>query len=91
METIIQKLDFYNSIGLDEFLVSNANRLIQSVNLSYARYMFYKERGIYIDNSNYRLLFIGQDEFFRRYKISNKELVLMYELNREGLKNVRVI
>jgi len=52
--------------------------MMQSVNLSFARYMFYKNKDINIDMSNYRLLFINQKEFIKKYGINNKELLDLY-------------
>ena len=41
--------------------------------------MFYKNIGIDINMDNYRLLFICQDKFIKRYGLSNKELINLYQ------------
>ena len=45
-DNIKQKIDFYDSIGLHELAINDTKKLMQSVSLSYARYMFYKEKNI---------------------------------------------
>ena len=52
---------------------------MQGINLSYARYMFYKSLGININMNNYRKLFVGQVEFKNRYGKNNKQLVDLYK------------
>ena len=44
IDNIKQKIDFYDSIGLHELAINDTKKLMQSVSLSYARYMFYKEK-----------------------------------------------
>ena len=46
---IKQKIKFYDSIGLHSLAVKDSKQLMQSTALSYARYMFYKDNGIEID------------------------------------------
>ena len=98
IENIKQKIEFYNSINLHFLAVEDTKRLMQSTALSYARYMFYKERGITIDESNYKKLFIGQKQFERQYGINNKDLIARYdykkvledkEKRRQGLKSTQ--
>ena len=49
LEYIKEKIEFYNSIGLHNVLIKDANHLITSLSLVYARYMFLKEKDITID------------------------------------------
>ena len=79
IQNIKQKIEFYNSINLHFLAVEDTKNLMQSTALSYARYMFYKERGITIDESNYGKLFINQKQFETQYGISNKELIARYD------------
>ena len=55
---------------------------MQSLALSYARYMFYKDKGIKIYESNYNKLFIEQKQFEKQYGITNQELLERYEYNK---------
>ena len=82
IESIKQKIDFYDSIDMHELAVINPKQLMQSVNLSYARYSFYKDRGIDIDMNNYRKLFVGQKKFEKTYGITKKELLEKYDYNK---------
>ena len=82
IENMKQKIEFYDSIDMHELAVINPKQLMQSVNLSYARYSFYKDRGIDIDMNNYRKLFVGQKDFEKAYGITKKELLEKYDYNK---------
>ena len=82
IENMKQKIDFYDSIDMHELAVINPKQLMQSVNLSYARYSFYKDRGIDIDMNNYGKLFVGQKNFEKTYGITKKELLEKYDYNK---------
>ncbi len=79
IENIKQKIEFYKLIDIDRLLINDAKRLMQSIELSYARYKFYESRGIEISDENYRKLFIGQKQFENAYGIGKKELLEMYD------------
>ena len=78
LESLGEKIDFYNSIGLHKMTVDDSRQLMQSTRLSYARYMFYKEHGLVIDMETYKKLFIGEQRFEKAYGISNEELLERY-------------
>ena len=86
-------IDFYKNIGITEVFVDNAIRLMQSIELSYARYCFYKSMGIEINKNNYKKLFLDQKKFISIYGITNKELIQMYNYDEyinkvESIKNI---
>ena len=78
IENLKQKIEFYDSIGLHSLVIKDTKQLMQSTKLSYARYMFYKEKGIIIDEKNYSKLFIGQKRFEKTYGITKESLLEMY-------------
>ncbi len=78
-ENLKQKIQFYNSIGLHSVLIIDPNKLMQSVELSYARYMFFKDRGIDIDTQNYSRIFKGQKVFESQYGVTKEELLEKYD------------
>ena len=82
IENIKQKIDFYNLIGMHELAVVDAKKLMQSTNLSYARYSFYIDLGINVDMNNYRKLFINQKQFEKNYGITKEELLERYDYNK---------
>ena len=82
IENMKQKIDFYDSIDMHELAVINSKQLMQSVNLSYARYSFYKDRGIDLDMNNYRKLFVEQKKFEKAYRITKKELLEKYDYDK---------
>ena len=79
IDNIKQKTDFYDSIGLHELAINDTKQLMQSVSLSYARYMFYKEKNIEITDKSYNKLFINQKQFQKAYGITKEELLEKYD------------
>ena len=82
IENIKQKITFYDSIDMHELAIVDPMLLMQSVDVSYARYAFYREMGIEISMSNYRGLFINNKQFEKRYGITKKELLEKYNYKR---------
>ena len=78
IENIKQKIEFYDSINMHELPLVDAKMLMQSTALSYARYIFYKERGIEVTIDNYRKLFVENKTFEKTYGITKKELLEKY-------------
>lgn len=78
IENIKQKIEFYNSIGLHSLAIVAPKNLMQSTKLSYARYMFFKEKGIVIDETSYRKLFVGQKQFEKQYGLTKNEILQKY-------------
>ena len=82
IENMKQKIEFYDSIDMHNLAVINPKQLMQSVNLSYARYSFYKNIGTDIDMNNYVKLFIGQKQFEKTYGITKQKLLEKYDYNK---------
>ena len=78
IENIKQKIEFYDSIGLHSLVIVAPKSLMQSTKLSYARYMFFKEKGIVIDETSYRKLFVGQKQFEKQYGLTKNEILQKY-------------
>ena len=78
IENIKQKIEFYDSIGLHSLAIVAPKNLMQSTKLSYARYMFFKEKGIVIDETSYRKLFVGQKQFEKQYGLTKNEILQKY-------------
>ena len=78
IDKIREKKDFYDSVGLSEIMIKKTSMIMQSVDLCYARYMFYKSIGIDITMDNYLLLFCNQEKFKKKYGINNKDLIEMF-------------
>ena len=82
VENIKEKLEFYQSIRLTDFILKDTKNLMQSIDLSYARWEFFKYKKISIDNENYRLLFRDQGYFKRVFGFSNQGLIKMYNYDK---------
>ena len=78
-ENLKQKIEFYDSIKLHSLATKSPKDLMQSTSLSYARYMFYKDNGISIDETNYKKLFASQKSFEKQYGIKKEELLAKYD------------
>ena len=83
IENLKEKIEYFRKINL-EFLVTHATKcLIQSIELTYARYEYLtKENGIIITESNYKRLFMGAMEFEKRFGIDKKTLINKYPYNK---------
>ena len=79
IESIREKVKFYDSINMHELLIVDPKDFMQSTKLSYARYEFYKVKGIKIDMTNYRKLFLGSKRFEKQYGITKEELLEKYK------------
>lgn len=84
IDSVNEKILFYRSIGLANVPLLNSKDLMQSVDLSYARYQYLMSIGITVTNNNYNVLFYGTKEFMRKYDISNEELLGQYPYRREN-------
>ena len=89
IENIKEKIEFYREIGIEDIVLTNTKQLIQSIDLSYARYKFYESIGLTIDMTNYQKLFIGQKHFQQIYKLSNQELKELYSYS-EYLEKTKI-
>ena len=78
IETMKQKIEFYDSIDMHELAVVDSKQLMQSVALSYARYMFYLSIGVEIDMINYKMLFINNKQFEKTYGVTKQEILEKY-------------
>ena len=78
IENINQKLTFLREMHLDFIVVEDTKKLMQSIDLTYARYMFFKEKGIEITKDNYRRLFYDAKRFEKQYGIDKSTLLEKY-------------
>lgn len=83
-ENIRNKLDFYLSIGLFAIVYLEPKQLIQGLDLTYARYKFFTEKGMNISLYNYRLLFNSTENFKKKYGFTSKDLIAIYPLAAEN-------
>ena len=88
-ENLKQKIEFYDSINLHSLATKSPKDLMQSTALSYARYMFYKDNGISIDETNYKKLFASQKSFEKQYGIKKEELLTKYDY-KEYMESLRM-
>jgi len=82
------KKNFFEKIGIGDIVVNNSHFLMQSFDLVFARYMFYRGLGIRIDHGNMNLLFMKQAAFVKKYGKTNKQLIMLYNYD-EYMKKIR--
>lgn len=83
VDAVIMKKEFYDSIGLCGVIVNDPLQLIQSVDVSYARYKFLKSINVEVTMENYRLLFMNEKRFAQRYGVTKQEIVKQYNFDQD--------
>ena len=78
IENIKQKIIFLKESNLDFVILNDTKKLMQSIDLTFARYMYFKDNGITITSSNYRKLFYGNKVFEKQYSIDKITLLDKY-------------
>lgn len=78
IDNIKRKINFYKSINLENIVLEDTKLLMQSVNLSYARYRYLKSREIIVNINSYSRLFYCQKVFEANFGIDNKAVKKMY-------------
>ena len=82
-ENIDKKIEFYKEIDLEFIITEDTLRLMQSVELTYARNRFFSDIGIIVNQDNYLKLFYVQNQFIKQYGINNNELINRYPYNQK--------
>ena len=85
IENIEDKAAFFNSVGLHKIFLSD-KAIMQSVELSYAIYMFFKSIGIDINIGNSDWLFQNESFFKEQYGKSFSQLMEEYPYNTDAIK-----
>lgn len=90
IENINSKVQFYDSIGFHDVIIRKPLYLIMSVRLAYARYMFFRSHGVYINSVHPEKLFINNSQFKQMYSISNETLLEMYDYDKRQNKEMKL-
>jgi len=85
IENLKEKIKYYDSIGLHEIAVITPKNLMQSIEVSYARYEFYKSIDLDINIDDFTKLFIGRKKFEKQYKVDTTDLLKEYNYNNRGV------
>ena len=75
------KKRFYDQIDIGDIIVKAPIHFSQSIELSFARYVFYYRMGIKIDRGNANMLFMRQDLFISKFGKTNEQLMILYNYN----------
>ncbi len=78
IDNIKRKINFYKSINLENIVLEDTKQLMQSVELSYARYRYLTIKKAEITKDNYSKLFYSQNNFKKRLGIDNKTVKKLY-------------
>ena len=90
LENIKEKIEYLRKIELEDIVLIDTKQLIQSISLTHARYEFYKNQNKDITITNYRLLFLDEKEFIKRFKITKQELTLIYPYEKASAHKKKV-
>ena len=78
VEGMKEKLSYYDSIDMHDLAIKYPRQLMQGVALSYAKYHYFKNKGILVTMENYYKLFESNKVFEKREKITKKDLLNLY-------------
>ena len=83
MDTIREKKVFYDSLGLVDFFVKHPSDLMQGIDKTYARYMYFLSIRIdvFAMEKGYRVLFLDEPTFNKRYKVESADLITVYNVD----------
>ena len=81
LNNITAKFSYYTEIGIMDYILKHPKELMQSTELTKARYNFLTECGIDIVPENIARLFYGNKIFESCYRISKEELLNRYLAN----------
>lgn len=78
IENIKTKINYLREIKLNFIITQDTKKLMQSVDLTYARYEYLKEIGYSISEENYAKLFYNNKRFIKQFAIAKNELLKKY-------------
>ncbi len=73
------KILFFLENNEMDFVLENPNHLKQSSITSYARKFFLEAKGITISSNNFKMIFIADRDFKRKFKVSKDEVIKQYQ------------
>ena len=79
-KNLLDKIRYYKEIGLSDLIIIKPKILMQSIELSYARYEYMKTKNIVININKCSNLFAGQSIFVSSYGINNDDIKIMYPI-----------
>lgn len=90
MDKIIDKKMFYDSLGLVDIFIKAPKDMFQGISKSYARFKYFQSINIdiFAKENGYKLLFMGETIFKKRYKVETAELIKIYDVD-EYMKEVK--
>lgn len=79
VDNINNKYELYSKLDMLNIFYDNPKYLMQSINLTMIRYNYLINKGIKIDNTCYKKLFLSNKKFKKSYGITNEELYSLYK------------
>ena len=86
IDNIRSKINYLREIGLSMVPLRNTKDLVQSIDVTYARYEFLKARGSRVTEEHYKILFCSNKTFEKQYGVSKEQLLEKYPYQREDEK-----
>ena len=88
-DTIEQRLDLFEYLNLHNLVYNKPITLRQSPKLTYARYKYFQDKGIEVNEQKYKKLFMSEKQFMDIHKISNIDLMNKYNYDEEIQKEIK--
>lgn len=86
MENLKKKIEYFKEIGLGEMIIKTPKNLMQSLDLTYARYEYLKTKEIEKWEQYHNRLFYNSKLFKKRYGITKEELLEKYKYSSAAKK-----
>ncbi len=77
---IREKVKLLKSLGLEDIIIKDTKKIMQSVKKTYARVRFLESRGEVVTKENCNRIFNSSERFYKIYKISDEELYRLFPL-----------
>ena len=88
-DNINEKLDFFETVGLQGVALKKPDYTVQSVEVTYARYEFFRMLEVEITSKNINKLFVTAKCFQESYGVSKQELLEMHNYERDYKNNTK--
>lgn len=81
IDTLNEKYEYYSSLDMLNIFIKSPNYLMQSLELTDARYNYLINKVLIVNKNNYGKLFVSSNRFKENYGIDNNELLKKYREN----------
>lgn len=81
IDTLNEKYNYYLKLDMLDLFIKNSKYLMQSLELTDARYNYLINKGLEVNKNNYGKLFVSSKRFKKNYGIDNENILKIYKEN----------